>query len=184
LKLNAEDVLDFGALLNWVDIYADVPEEELEILHPPYRVGMMALESVGVSGYFHVGTTLYRMLWEYMPDRFMRMASGGAPEHERPTSILADIGLFMAYQNALAESDAIDAAEATVVEARAEAMERTESFKGIIRSSGVDGLLLRPEDELGLGLPSPDRFYAGSAFEAGELLIASGLFAVPKVRIA
>jgi hypothetical protein len=90
----------------------------------------------------------------------------------------------MAYQDARFENDAIEETETTVMDVRAQATERTDAFRGIIRSSGVDGLLVCPEDDPHFELPQADRFYAGSAFKAGELLIASGLFAATGAKIA
>jgi hypothetical protein len=177
-------VLDVGALRNWFDIYADVPEEELKIIHPPYKVGLMALEAISVSGYFDAAVIQHRMIQEYLPERIMRMETRNAAGSGHPTSTLADIGLFMAYQNTLFESSSVEDAETTLMEARAQAMERTEAFRGIVRSSGVDGLLVRPEDDPHLELPMSDAYYARSTFKAGELLIASGLFTIPNVRIA
>ncbi len=184
IELNAEDVLDVGALHEWFDIYADIPEKELEFIHPPYRVGMMALESISVSGYFDAATTLHRLVREYLPDRIMRMGTWNITERDRSAKLMADIGLFMAYQNTLFESDAIEGTETKARDVRAQPMERKEAFKGIVRSPGGAGLLLRPEGDPHLELPVIDPFYVGSAFESGELLVASGLFAAATVKIA
>lgn len=196
IKLNAEDVLDIGALYNWFGIYAEIPENELEFIHPPYRVGIMALESISVSGYFDAATTLHRMVREYLPGRIIRMGTRGSTERDRSATLLADIGLFTAYQGALLESDAIEITEGLMSRAQEPPLERAGGLVGIttsadiavvgasIASIGAAGRRTQSHLPPYSNLLSRNSFCTGASLGVGGMAIASGLGFAAMVKIA
>ena len=136
IELDEEDVIDHDALREWFVYHAGIDEHAAGRLKPPYQVGTMALESVGISAYFDVESVLDQMLWHYMPSRIHRMEGRRVSSEWDLVTLLADIGLFTAFQRTREEIETIDSAEKMISEASMVATSGRDSFGGVLVQRG------------------------------------------------
>lgn len=141
IELNEGDVIDHNALREWFLYHAAIPEKNVGRLKPPYEVGIMALRSVGISAYFDAENVLRYMVRDYLPGRIARFEGRSVSSKWDRVTLLADIGLFTAFQRVREEIETIGSAEEAISVARMVTTTRENSFGGLlsVRDSAGEG---------------------------------------------